>query len=136
MLDEKTKRRECCDPASSVPVRLADGQEWLFPKPWLQVQAVFHEGKAVDAIAGLTYGPELQDLIRLVAECEDNLALCSAAATLGSHILRHNYDLADQDLDQLFAFRVGDPSSWDWVPAILHVARGEHGPKRGSGGGS
>jgi hypothetical protein len=136
MLDEQAKRRETCDPRNSVPVRLADGQAWLIPKPWLEVHASFDGGKAARTWPCLTYGPELDALVQAMGQCEDNAALLIGAASLGAYLLGVNYDLADAELDGLFAFRSGDPDSWNWAREVMDVATGASGPKLGSGGGT
>lgn len=115
---------------------LADGQSWYLPRPWLEVHAVFDAGAAVGESPRLTYGPELDALIEAIGDCEDNAALLCGAASLGSYLIRVHYELTDQDLDNLFAFRVGDPSSWGWVKTVMDVATGQSGPKRGRGGAS
>ena len=69
-----------------------------------------------------------------MGECDDNSALLIGAASLGAYLLSQNYDLSDADLDQLFVFRIGDPSSRDWAMAVLQIATGQSGPKVSSGG--
>jgi hypothetical protein len=136
MLDEKAKRRECCDPANSVPVKLADGQEWLFPKPWLEIHASFAGGRPAGSYPIITAGPELDELVEAIGRCEDNAAVLSGAATLGAHLLCRNYDLTDEDLDHLFAFRPADPTSWDWARELIGIATGRSGTRSFRGGGA
>ena len=109
MLDEKSRRKETFDQRNSVPVVLADGQAWHLPKPWLDVHPVFRDGKAHSSFPVLTYGPELDALVKSMGECEDNSSLLVGAASLGAYLLSQNYHLSDADLDQLFVFRIGDP---------------------------
>lgn len=129
MLDEASKRRENFDEANSVPIKLADSQEWMFPKPFLQIHASFQGGKAVSTWPVLTCGPELDAIIEIVSECKVNATLLCAAATLGAHMLLRQYSLDDRELDQLFAFRPSDPDSWDWVQSVINTATGLAGPK-------
>ena len=136
MLNEKVKRRETFDERNSVPIMLADGQKWAFPKPWLEIRASFKGGKPQTTYPVLTYGPELDVLVKAIGECRDNAALLCGTASLGAYLVSQNYDLSDEDLDQLFAFRLGDSASWDWARAVMDVATGRSGPKRGSGGAS
>ena len=135
MLDEQAKRRETCDPRNSVPVKLADGQAWLMPKPWLEVHASFDGGKGRATWPVLTYGPDLDALISAMSGCENNAALLIGAASLGAYLLTVNYDLADVELDGLFAFRIGDPGSWDWAREVTDVATGGGGSRSFRGGG-
>src|SRR5262245_42909255 len=101
MLSEMDKRRPELNERTSVPVVLADGQAWQFPKPWLEIHAVFHDGKANgDTYPVLTCGPELDALVDALGQCEGNDAVLCGAATLGAHLLRRNYDLTDAERDQ------------------------------------
>jgi hypothetical protein len=134
MIDERAKRRPEFEERNSVWIALADGSRWAFPKPWLEVHASFREGRAVSSHPVLTYGPQLDELIAAIGECRDNAALLIGAASLGAFLLRHNYDLSDEDLDRLFAVRVGDPSSWDWARAVIDVATGAGGSRSFRGG--
>ncbi len=134
MTGEKAKRKPEFDERNSVWIALADGARWAFPKPWLEVYASFREGRAVSTYPVLTYGPELDELVNAVGECRDNAALIIGAATLGAFLLRHHYDLSDEDLDRLFAVRVDDPSSWDWARAVIEVATGCGGSRSFRGG--
>jgi hypothetical protein len=134
MSDERAKRKAEFDERNSVWISLADGGRWAFPKPWLEVHAAFRGGRAVSTYPVLTYGPELDELVGAIGACRDNAALIIGAATLGAFLLRHNYDLSDEDLDCLFAVRVGDPPSWDWAKAVIDVAAGTGGSRSFCGG--
>jgi hypothetical protein len=136
MIDEQAKRRPECDPAHSVPITLADGQAWLFPKPWLQIHASFAGGRAAGHYPVVTSGPELDELVDAIGRCDDNLALLCGAATLGAHLLSRQYDLTDRELDQLFCYRLFDPSSWDWARAVIALATGQSGPRSFRAGGA
>ena len=100
-------------------MKLADSQEWLLAKPWLEVHAAFDGGRAVRTWPCLTYGPDLDALVQAMSNCEDNAALLIGAASLGAYLLQQNYDLADAEMDGLFAFRIGDPESWDWARSVI-----------------
>jgi hypothetical protein len=134
VLDEKGLRRPECDERTSVAVRLADGNDWLLPKPFVEIHASFRGGKAEATFPVLTYGPELDALIEAVGECRDNAAILCGAATLGAYLVTRNYDLDDSQLDMLFAFRPGDPGSWDWINAVMDVATGVGGSRSFRGG--
>jgi hypothetical protein len=135
MIDEKTKRKECFDEANSVWVTLADGCRYAFPKPWIQVHASFRDGKVSNTYPVLTVGPDLDELVAAMSECHDNAAILCASATLASFLLRQNYELADDALDTLFAFRVADPDSWNWAREVMDVATGAGGSRSFRGGG-
>jgi hypothetical protein len=134
MTDERAKRKPGFDERNSAWITLADGARWAFPKPWLEVYASFRDGRAVSTCPVLTYGPELDELVNAVGECRENATLIIGAATLGAFLLRHNYDLSDEELDRLFAVRVDDPSSWDWARAVVEVATGCGGSRSFRGG--
>ena len=136
MLDEKSRRKETFDQQNSVPVVLADGQAWHLPKPWLEVHPVFRDGKVNSSYPVLTYGAELDALVKAMGECDDNSALLIGAVSLGAYLLSQNYHLSDADLDQLLVFRIGDSLSRDWAMAVMQVATGQSGPKVSSGGAS
>ena len=129
MLDETAKRKPNFDAANSVPVRLADGQDWQVPKPWLEVRPVFRGGRAERAYPVPTCGPELDALIDAVSESDEPAVWFSAIATLAARLLGYQYDLSDDDLDQLLRFRVSDPDSGQWLRDVMRIATGDTGPK-------
>ncbi len=129
MNDERARRRSEFDTRHVTWITLADGTPWAFPRPWLEVHATFEEGRAVGSRPVLTYGPELEELIKAIEGCRDNAALLVGAATLGAYLLRRNYDLDDRDLDRLFAVRPGDPASWQWAREVIGVATGTTGSR-------
>jgi hypothetical protein len=129
MFDERAKRHPEFDEPNSTWITLADGGRWAFPKPWLEIHATFRDGRAVASRPVLTYGPELEELIDAIDRCRDDAALLVGAASLGAYLLRRNYDLSDDDLDRLFAVRVGDPSSWEWAKAVIGLATGTSGSR-------
>ncbi len=124
MSDERAKRNPEFDERNSTWITLADGGRWAFPKPWLEIHAAFRGRPGRASYPVLTYGPELEELVDAIDECRDNAALIVGAASLGAYLLRRNYDLSDEDLDRLFAIRVGDPPSWEWAKAVIDVATG------------
>jgi hypothetical protein len=129
MFDERAKRNPKFDERNSTWITLADGGRWAFPKPWLEIHASFRGGRAVASHPVLTYGPELEDLVNAIDQCRDDAALLVGAASLGAYLLLRNYDLSDDDLDRLFAVRVGDPSSWEWAKAVIGLATGTSGSR-------
>lgn len=136
VIDEKSHRTEDFDEQNSVWIKLADGQQYAFPKPWLEIHASFTGERATAHYPVITTGPELDELVDAIGQCEDNAALLSGAATLGAHLLCRNYDLTDRELDQLFAFRMGEPSSWDWAHEVIRVATGQSGTRSFRDGGA
>jgi hypothetical protein len=129
MLDEQAKRKPNFDQRNSVPVTLADGQSWHVPKPWLEIRPIFRGGRVANAYPVLTQGPQLDELVTAMAECEDRSSQVMAAASLAAHLLTWHYELTDPELDQLLAFRVADEDSAKWMHEIFAVATGQSGPK-------
>ena len=131
MLDEFDKRiYGKFEERNSVAVRLADGQEWFFPKPWLEVRPVFKHGVAVASYPVYTSGPRLELLVETISECERLDEQVTAIATLAAELLLYHYDLDDSELDQLLAYRVHDEASTSWFSEVVSIATGRSGPKR------
>lgn len=136
MLDETALRRENFDEATSEPIALADGQTWHFPKPYLELRASFQNGGAAEARPVLTHGREIEEMLDAIERSDDDATILVKSAALAARLLSFHYELSDDDLNQLFSVRTGEPASWDWVRAVIDVATGRTGPKRGSGGAS
>jgi hypothetical protein len=135
MVIESECRKECFDERNSAPVRLADGQTWFLPKPWLEVRPVFRGGRTHSSYPVLTYGRELDALIEAIGDCEDGAARICAVASLGAHLVTRQYQLTDEELDLLFCFRAADDVSSTWLRTVIEVATGRSGPKVSSAGG-
>jgi hypothetical protein len=135
MIDETAKRKPNFDERNAAPVVLADGQSWFVPKPWLEIRPVFRGGKPVSAYRVLTCGPELDELIEAMADADDLDGQVVAIASLAAYLLRWHYELNDDDLDQLLAFRCADESSLNWMREVFAIATGRSGPKVSSAGG-
>jgi hypothetical protein len=130
MLDEFGLRLTNFDEDNSVPVVLADGQLWWFPKPWLEIRPQFEGGRATGNVNVLTYGPEIDALLAAQAGCEEFEEQMVAVASLAAYLLQWHYVLTDPDLDLLLAYRVGDAASQAWVARVIEIATGHSGPKR------
>lgn len=135
-LIESLRRRADFDPSDgrSVPVRMADGQDWFLPKPFLELAPVFQNGMAVDRTRILTCGPELDALLEAIAAEPDGIKQALAVMTLGAFLLARNYDLEDEEYSRLFVHRVGDPESHDRLRTIVDVATGKLSRVFGKGG--
>jgi hypothetical protein len=134
MLDEFALRKPNFDQANSVPVVLADEQEWWFPKPWLEIRPVFKDGKAQNHYNVLTYGPAIDGLLAALADCSSFGEQVTAVASLAAYLLQWHYALDDPELDQLLAYRAHDTASQAWVERVMDVATGHSGPKRSRAG--
>jgi hypothetical protein len=130
MIDEKAKRKPNFTIENSVPVSLGDeAQTWYLPKPWLEVWPIFRDGAAVRTLSRFTHGPELDEMVEVIAEAEGAGAQICAAASLAARLLRHHYELTDRELDELLRFRLSDPASRQWIETTIEVATGQNGPK-------
>lgn len=113
---------------ASVWIELADGQQWAFPKPWVEIRGVFSGGKPSVGAARTTHGPEFDEIVACLGQVETNEELIVATLMIGAFLLRKNYDLADEELEELFVFRFADESleagSLAMVQAIADVALG------------
>jgi hypothetical protein len=122
MLDETALRRPVF--REGPKVRLADGQEWTFPRPWLRLYPVRGDDGATNVGGGPGYGPGYDDLVDQLIDSAPNdttgrLALQFAMAT---HLLEINYQLSDRDLCRLLAIDLADPTCeerWRQINQIL-----------------
>lgn len=124
-LIEKYRRRADFDPEGCEPIWLSDGQEWMFPTPWLEVTPVFRDGVAIDRTKQITCGPELDLLIERIGHEIDGPKQILAVMTLGAFLLQRNYDVTDEELGILFRYKVGDEESDEMIRAIIEVATGK-----------
>jgi hypothetical protein len=134
MINESAKRKATFDEVNSVRVVLADGQAWAIAKPWLELRPGFRDGRSAAAYPVFTYGPEIGELVELITMAQGFIQQISVLATLAAKLLLYQYELADEDLDQLLAYRKSDPTSIAWGQSVLEVAIGRSGPKVSSAG--
>lgn len=136
-LIEHYRRRPDVDLEGCVPVRLADNQEWFFPRPILELRPRFtakadpstgyltrEELQVTHLNPYVTHGKELDGLIEAIGQAEPGDELIMAVLRLGGDLLLRNYDLTDDELQQLFRFRVDEQKSETMLDAIIDVATG------------
>jgi hypothetical protein len=131
MLNELEKQKTDLVERDSVRVKFADGQEWAILKPYLTVRPVFKDGVSTGTYRAFSYGQPVDDLLGMLAGADHADDVVSAAATLAGCLLRLQYDLDDNDLDQLLAFRVDSPESIGWVSRVVEIATGKFGRRIG-----
>jgi hypothetical protein len=120
----------------TVPILLADGQTWHFPKPHVYLSPQVIGGRVVSMSGNTTFGAEFDSLVAALkeaAESDNAYQILHATAALGCFMLTLNYDLTDAELRELLTFRVDLPDTWDRVKAIMGVAYGR-GPKLSNDG--
>ena len=121
MLDERALRRPGFK--AGVWVKLADGQEWGFPKPRLILKPKIADG-SIDIGGGPTFGPEFDDKLEVLlgvrdAEPAERLRV---KFELAVRLLATNYDLKPDDFGELIVLEPGDPDSeerWDALNNVL-----------------
>lgn len=134
MLDEKALRRSTFQ-VDSVPVVLADGQEWKIPRPYVELFPRFEGGRLITVGEGTHFGEEFDGLMKTLADgaVEDSGVKFADYFPVAAFLLRWNYDLTDDALMLLLRHRLGDESSVERMGAVLDVALGR-GPKASAAG--
>lgn len=122
MLDEKTLRREGW--TEGPKVKLRDGQEWTFPRPWMTLFPGRDEQGNIAIYNVDLYGVDhLEELDRFheLGE-EDGFARTAIILTLASRLLLLNYDLTDRQLRSLLPMELrgdADNSAWEAVRGVV-----------------
>ncbi len=132
-VNEVEKRKPYFVEHDSVRVELADGQRWAFPLPWLAIRCKFVAGVATSPYRVIRYNESTDDLLAMLADVDGFPETASVVATLAGIMLRMNYDLVDEELDQVLAYRVDDTTSAAWVGTVVDIATGRRGRRRGIG---
>ena len=120
-----------------VPIKLVDGQEWIFPKPRLVISPI-RDPETGRFVAGMRptlndeYGKVFQesfDASMKLADSEDDgearFQVMSTRLELATILLRHNYALDDDDVTQLLTIDDQIPESVEAWKAIDQVVMGE-----------
>ena len=135
--DEKALRRPDFQ-ADSVPVTLANGQEWFFPKPYVELFPKVENGRVVGVGSKITathLGPEFADLMQKVEDAEGAISYAETFFPLAVLMLSHNYALPDEAYSELLAVTLGNgkANSDSLFQEVLNVALG-FGPKASAAG--
>ena len=127
-LDEKSVRKPGFVEGSKVT--LADGQEWMFPKPKLRFKPTIIDGR-VEIGGGPSFGPEFDDKLDILFGVTDSdpSERLRIKFELAVKLLAANYDLQPDDFAELIVLEPGDPASderWEQLSnALMGIA-----PKR------
>lgn len=113
---------ECRRPEfqGGIPVTLADGNEWLLPRPRLYVYPKFVDGKPQLA-RGCEWGPDYLALLDAAREARNGDDFLLAQFALAIDLLRRNYDLSDDELAELLRTETDGEASqqmWEEVSAV------------------
>lgn len=111
-----------------MPIALADGQAWHFPRPTIDVFPAFRDDGAVELAGRPSFGPAYDDLIDAFHQAATPADQLRALFALAIDLLGRNYDLAPADFTRLLRFRGGDPECEATWQQIVDVALGR-GPK-------
>jgi hypothetical protein len=122
-LDEASFRRP--DFEDGTPIRLADGQEWIFPRPYIRFVPAEGEGGTL-AFGGRrrTLGPAFDRFFGAMIESDDETTQATAALNLAATMLLHNYDLDIGHIQTLLAYDPDSDESAAVWERIVDVAMG------------
>ena len=111
-------------------VTLADGQEWMLPKPRLRFKPAIIDGR-VEIGGGPSFGPEFDDKLDILFGVTDSdpSERLRIKFELAVKLLAANYDLQPDDFAELIVLEPGNPASderWEQLSnALMGIA-----PKR------
>lgn len=128
---------ECRRPEFSegCKVKLADGQEWTFPKPILSLAPYRKEDGSLGLQRRAPFGAEFAAMFdryidKMAGETEDDLlAFLTLRVVLAVELLSRNYDLTDDEIQELFILDLDSPESTAMCHAIDEVLQGRN-PKK------
>jgi hypothetical protein len=124
-LDEKSLRKPGF--ALGTKVTLADGQEWMLPKPKLRFKPKIINGR-VEISGGPSVGPEFDDKLDILfgitdADPSERLRI---KFELAVKLLAANYELEPDNFAELIVLEPGDPASderWEQLSnAVMGIA--------------
>lgn len=121
MLDERALRKPGFQ--EGYRVKLADGQEWAFPKPRMVFKPKIVNG-TIDFDGGPSFGPEFDDKLEVLLGVREATPVerLRIKFEMAVRLLKANYDLRDEDFGELIVLVVGDPVSderWDELDKVL-----------------
>lgn len=125
---ESECRRPDANWDDTVPIVLADGQTWHFPKPYVDCVPTFTDGKA-----SITFESEFKPFFDRMDSAELAMDALIARCELERFMLLKLYDLSDADLSSILRWRTSSDADNERRQEILNVAMGI-GPKPSPGG--
>lgn len=131
-LDEAALRRP--EFVEGEPIVLADGQEWTFPKPVLELYPIpGPDGRLRFEGLRRSFGEDYDRKIDAFADSPPAESL-NALLDLAVDLLDRNYTLQPADYGVLLCWRPGDEDNEAMWHAITEVAMGRDAPKAGAVG--
>jgi hypothetical protein len=121
MLDEKTLRKPGF--TEGYRVTLADGQEWVFPRPRIRLKPKIVDGK-VEIGGGPSFGPECDEHLDVLfgAVEVDPVERLRVKFEMAVKLLSANYDLKSEDCAELIVLEPGEPASeerWEQLSNVM-----------------
>jgi len=123
--DEAALRRPGFSPGHAV--RLADGQEWTFPKPTLVLTPARRPDGTFGVRSSDPFGPEHQRHLEAVMEGGEGMPWAEYQALrigLAASLLCRNYDLDDEALADLLPYDLAGDSTAEMWRRLDRVAMG------------
>jgi hypothetical protein len=123
-LIEQYRRLPDFDPEHCTPIKLSDGQEWFFPKPWLSLIPIVRGDEVVAHSRHVTFGDDLDVLLEAIAAEENPVEQIMKVLALAIFLLKRNYDLQSDEFQRILTYRVGDSESEEMINQIIDVTLG------------
>jgi hypothetical protein len=124
--EQELRRAEFSD---GTRIRLGDGQEWTFPKPWLRIFPRRGNDGKIGLGGGSGWGAEYTELLDAYSETgdEDYIERLTLQVRMACMLLCKNYDLTDRQLESLLPWEPSDEANsamWrdEIGPLILGLA--------------
>lgn len=138
MIDEASRRRP--DWVEGEWIKLEDGQRWSFPRPIIRLNLRENDGvlgtERPQAETNRKFGDRfwaLHSNLLAALQGDDMDAIVLAFAEAALDLLRRNYDLATEDLEDVLFFVLNDEANTSMWRSIGDVVRGI-GPKPSAAG--
>jgi hypothetical protein len=122
-MDEKALRRP--EFSEGPRVVLGDGQAWRFPKPRIRIVATADESGVMRGVPRLSHGLDHDRTVAKLFEQGDDSEVFAKVAEqvrLAAVLLRRNYDLTADQLDELIGIEFGDAAGaerWARINVVL-----------------
>jgi hypothetical protein len=112
--------------ASGIPITLADGEAWLFPRPKVGLSALVDStGRPRFAQKSTrSFGADYDALVDAFIEADDGVNEAEALLALAVDLLGRNYDLAPSELVTLLPRWFDDDANQEMWRAIADAALG------------
>ncbi len=137
-MNEAEFRKPTFDLEDTVPVTLGDNTEWRFPRIWFSLRPRFSGGRATAMKLTSSAGTEFDALKQAVEDApgDEGGDWTLAAANLAAYLLSLNYDLTDEQLQELLVFPTTGEHAFALFRTIMAVASGTADPKAPTTSGS